>query len=59
MQYEYKFLSFPAKLSFDYDKKLRELERQWNELGQHGWKFCTHGPDFTVFMREIPDTDKP
>lgn len=59
MQYAYKFVSFPVKLGFDYAKKVHALEQQWNELGQQGWKFCTQGNGFIVFMREIPAADTP
>ena len=40
-QYEYKVVRQKMKLGFDYDKKLDELEAEWNQLGAEGWKFCT------------------
>ncbi len=55
MKYEYKFVEFESKLGFNYDKKVIELEKQWNELGKQGWKFCKDGNGFTIFMREIAE----
>ena len=51
-KFEYKFVKISLKLGFDYDKKIRELERQWNELGEEGWQFCWAGDGVLVFMRE-------
>ena len=52
-QYEYKFVRSKAKLGFDYQQKLTEIEAEWNELGASGWKFCTWANDAAVFIREL------
>lgn len=51
-QYEYKFVKSKLKVGFDYDKKVADMEAEWNELGSQGWKFCTWANDVMVFMRE-------
>ena len=53
-QYEYKFVRTKSRLGFDYDRKLQEAEREWNNLGREGWKFCTWANDVTIFIREAP-----
>ena len=55
-KYEYKFVRFPAQIGFDFEKKMKALEEQWNALGQEGWKFCKDGNDCVVFMREIEES---
>ena len=40
-KYEYKMIKGKTKLGFDYDKKVAEMEAEWNQLGLAGWKFCT------------------
>ena len=52
-KYEYKFVEHENKLGFNYEKKVLELEKTWNELGEQGWKFCKDGNGFTIFMREV------
>ncbi len=54
-KYEYKFAKTKAKIGFDYEKKIKELEHEWNELGQHGWKFCSWGDGVVIFIREIEE----
>ncbi len=56
-QYEYKFVKFAIKPGFRYDEKVKQLERLWNELGKQGWRFCKDGYDFTIFMREIAESE--
>ncbi|WP_312280055.1 hypothetical protein [Oscillibacter sp.] len=51
-QYEYKFVKFNFETGFNYDKKITDLETQWNALGEQGWKFCRDGNGFSVFIRE-------
>ena len=29
-KYEYKFVRFPAQIGFDFEKKMKTLEEQWN-----------------------------
>ena len=55
-KYEYKFVRFPSPIGFDFEKKMKTLEEQWNALGQEGWKFCKDGNDCVVFMREIEES---
>ena len=52
-KYEYKMINGKTKLGFDYDKKVAEMEAEWNQLGLAGWKFCTWANDAMVFVREI------
>ncbi len=54
-KYEYKFVKVGMKLGFDYDKKIEEAERVWNELGKQGWKFCKEGNGAIIFIREIDE----
>ena len=35
-KYEYKFVRFPSPIGFDFEKKMKTLEEQWNALGQEG-----------------------
>ncbi len=51
-KYEYKFVKFDSESGFSYDKKVLALEKQWNELGEQGWKFCRDGNGFYIFIRE-------
>ncbi len=55
-KYEYKFVKNSGiKLGFDYDKKVEDMEKEWNSLGENGWKFCRDGNGFTIFIREIDE----
>ena len=38
-RYEYKVVTIPIKLGFDFEQKCRQLEESMNELGAEGWKF--------------------
>lgn len=52
-KYEYKFLEQRSKLGFDQSKKVEAAEKEWNELGAEGWRFCKEGSGVMIFMREI------
>lgn len=52
-KFEYKMVEIKTSIGFDWQKKIREAEEQWNELGREGWQFCMHGNGVLVFMREI------
>lgn len=52
-KFEYKFVVTKTKLGFDFEKKCKDLENEWNELGQQGWKFCSLGQGVAIFMREV------
>lgn len=52
MTYEYKFVILPKKIGFNFEKKCKDLETEWNELGRQGWKFCTFGTGVAIFIRE-------
>lgn len=52
-KYAYKFVKVKSKIGFDFDKKVSEMENEWNELGAQGWKFCTWANDVIIFMREV------
>ena len=52
-KYEYKFAPFKVPLGLDWNKKIKQLEAEWNGLGQEGWQFCMQGDGVLVFMREI------
>lgn len=52
-KYAYKFVKVKSKIGFDFDKKVSEVENEWNELGVQGWKFCTWANDVMIFMREV------
>ena len=52
-KYEYKFAQFKVPLGLDWNKKVKQLEEEWNKLGQEGWQFCMQGEGVLVFMREI------
>ncbi len=54
-KFEYKMVEIKTSLGFDWQKKIREAEARWNELGQEGWQFCMHGNGVIVFMREIEE----
>lgn len=43
------------QIGFDFDKKIKAVENQWNELGQEGWKYLKDGCDCTVFIREVEE----
>ena len=51
-QYEYKAVQFPQQIGFNFKKKIQNFENQMNTLGQEGWKFCFHGNNCTIFIRE-------
>lgn len=55
-KFEYKFAEIKAPLGFNWNKKIEEIEAQWNKLGQEGWQFCTQGNGVIVFMREIENS---
>lgn len=52
-KYEYKFITFPTTLGVNQSKKLREMEVEWNKLGQEGWMYCKEGNGCIIFMRRI------
>ena len=52
-KYEYKFAQFKVPLGLDWNKKVKQLEDEWNALGREGWQFCMQGDGVLVFMREI------
>jgi len=52
-KYGYKFLRQEAKLGFVQQKKIEDAEKEWNELGQQGWKFRKEGNGVIIFMREF------
>ena len=52
-KYEYKFVEVKGKIGLDFSKKVSDAEKQWNELGMEGWKFCTWGNGVMIFMREV------
>lgn len=54
-KYEYKFFTQKSAIGFDFDKKVKNIEEEWNKLGSQGWKFCKEGFGCIVFMREIDD----
>ncbi len=54
-KFEYKMAEIKTSLGFDWQKKIREAEARWNELGREGWQFCMHGNGVIVFMREIEE----
>lgn len=54
-KFEYKFAEIKTPLGLDWGKKIREMERQWNQLGQEGWQFCMSENGVLVFMREIEE----
>jgi hypothetical protein len=54
-KYEYKFVKEGFKFAFDFDKRIEEVEHQWNELGKQGWKFCKEVNGVMIFIREIDE----
>lgn len=42
-KYEYKFVKQEVKLGFVQNKKVEDVEKEWNELGKDGWRFCREG----------------
>ena len=52
-KYEYKFIEVKGKIGLNFSKKVSDTEKQWNELGMEGWKFCTWGNDVVIFIREV------
>lgn len=55
--FEYKFVRFPNQIGLNFDKKVLELERQWNQLGEEGWMFCKEADGVCIFVREKEQTD--
>lgn len=56
-KYEYKVVKSKVKIGFDYENKLLEMEKEWNELGKEGWKFCTWANDAIIFIRELDEAN--
>ena len=54
-KFEYKFAEIKTPLGLNWGKKISDLERKWNELGQEGWQFCMSENGVLVFMREIEE----
>ena len=54
-KYEYKFIESKGKIGLDFSKKVSDAEKQWNELGMGGWKFCTWGNGVMIFIREVDE----
>lgn len=54
-KYEYKFIAQRIVIGLDYEKKMKNAEAEWNELGRQGWKFCWEGNGCIVFIREYDD----
>lgn len=54
-RYEYKFMKAKLKIGLNYEKKVDEMEAEWNKLGAEGWRFCTWANDVMVFIRETED----
>ena len=52
-RFEYKFVKKEQKLGFSINKKVEDAEKEWNELGRDGWKFCKEGDGVIIFVREI------
>ncbi len=52
-KYEYKFVYEKMRLAFDLDKKIDEVEQEWNELGQQGWRYCKECNGVIIFIRKI------
>lgn len=52
-RFEYKFVKKELKLGFLINKKVEDAEKEWNELGRDGWKFCKEGDGVIIFVREI------
>ena len=52
-KYEYKFVKQEVKLGFVQNKKVEDVEKEWNELGKDGWRFCREGTGVMIFIREI------
>ena len=51
-RYEYKVVTIPIKLGFDFEQK---LEESMNELGAEGWKFCASLNGAFLLMREVEE----
>ena len=52
-RFEYKFVKKELKLGVLINKKVEDAEKEWNELGRDGWKFCKEGAGVIIFVREI------
>ena len=52
-RYEYKVVTIPINLGFDFEQKCRQLEESMNELGAEGWKFCASLNGAFLLMREV------
>ena len=55
-RYEYKVVTIPMKLGFDFEQKCRQLEESMNELGAEGWKFCASLNGAFLLMREVEES---
>lgn len=53
-RYEYKFAKQDVVLGFSQTQKMEDAEKEWNDLGKEGWKFCKEGSGCIIFIREIP-----
>ena len=42
-KFEYKMAEIKTSLGFDWQKKIREAEARWNELGREGWQAIADG----------------
>lgn len=53
-KYEYKFIQQKIKLGSVQGKNKEEAEKEWNDLGKEGWRFCRED-EFgrLVFIRRI------
>lgn len=54
-RYEYKVVTIPIKMGFDFEQKCRQLEESMNELGVEGWKFCASLNGAFLLMREVEE----
>lgn len=56
-KYAYKFVKMEKDFQLNMDKKIKAMEKEWNELGAQGWKFCTQVGDRAVFRKKYKDKD--
>ena len=54
-RYEYKVVTIPIKLGFDFEQKCRQLEESMNELGQKGGSFAPSLNGAFLLMREVEE----
>ena len=53
-RYEYKFIKQESKLGIMQGKEIEVIEKEWNELGKNGWRFCMEDKfGRLIFMRKI------